>query len=186
MGLTLASRPVMAWHCNTTSAWGSAVLRNGGASVQARADAAVLKNTECWTTSNWKNNSIRTEVSNKSPWSFVVAAYYPNKSVDTAQKKLTVNKLFPSGLKGTSGTDNVLTLVSGDSRGFASMMLVARLNTLFAGHRVAQCTVSSNGEDMLLTMANQGVGVFKPANSTGAAWTLKNIQDYLYGNYLVS
>ena len=46
VGLTLASRPAMAWHCNTTSAWGSAILRNGGASVQARADAAVINNTE--------------------------------------------------------------------------------------------------------------------------------------------
>ncbi|TXD99553.1 hypothetical protein FUT87_02335 [Mitsuaria sp. TWR114] len=59
VGLTLASRPAMAWHCNTTSAWGSAILRNGGASVQARADAAVINNTECWYIANWKDNTGR-------------------------------------------------------------------------------------------------------------------------------
>ncbi|UXH78753.1 hypothetical protein [Roseateles amylovorans] len=184
VGLTLASRPVMAWHCNTTSAWGSAVLRNGGASVQARAEAAVLNNTECWTISNWASNSIRSQVSSTAPWAYVVARWYSGKSVTHAQNKLTVDKLYPGTLKNVASNTNVYQLLKTDPGGWGSMMLVARLNTLFAGHRVAEC-VLSNGQDMLLTMASQGPNAFRPSNSTGSPWTEAEIRRYLSENYLV-
>ncbi len=184
VGLTLASRPVMAWHCNTTSAWGSAVLRNGGASVQARAAAAVLSNTECWTITNWANNSIRSQVSNTAPWMYVVARWYSGKTVTDAQAKLTVGKLFPGTLKNVSSTANVYQLLTKDPGGWGTLMVVARLNTLFAGHSVADC-VLSNGQDMLLTMAAQGPNAFRPSNSTGSPWTEAEIRRYLSENYLV-
>lgn len=192
VGLTLASRPVMAWHCNTTSAWGSAVLRNGGASVQARASAAVLNNTECWTVANWVGNSVRSAVSSATPWSFVVARWFNTgpsntRTVAYAQANLTVAMVFPGGLNGVSVNNSAkVTQVFGNSSSMGTLMLVARLNTLFAGHNVAQCVVSSNGADQLVNMASQGPGVFKPTNSTGAAWSSDDFKRYLTENYLVS
>ena len=187
VGLTLASRPAMAWHCNTTSAWGSAVLRNGGASVQARADAAVINNTECWYISNWKDNSGRSQVrGGNAPWKFVIAQWYSGKSLTYARNNLTVSKVFPGGLKNVSPSANVYTLLKDDSSGYGTMMIVARLNTLFAGNSVAQCVLSANGQDMLVQMASQGPGIFKPSNSTGAAWSQADFKNYLYSNWLVA
>jgi hypothetical protein len=187
VGLTLASRPVMAWHCNTTSAWGSAVLRNGGASVQARAAAAVLTNTECWTISNWVNNTARSAVSTSPPWSFVAAYWYSGRSVSYCKSNLTVAKVYPGGLKNVSPSAKVSDLFAANAGSYATMMLVARLNTLFAGHNVAQCVVSSTGEDMLVKMASVGPNSFKPNNAgSTAAWTESDFRSYLYSNYLVS
>ncbi len=187
VGLTLASRPAMAWHCNTTSAWGSAVLRNGGASVQARADLAVINNTECWTITNWNNNSGRSSVrGGTAPWTLVINTWYAGKSLSYARNALTVAKVYPGGLKNVASTAKVSDLLKNDPAGYGTMMLVARLNTLFAGNNVAQCVVSSTGQDMLVQMASQGPDVFKPANSTGAAWTATDFRNYLYGNWLVS
>lgn len=187
VGLTLASRPAMAWHCNTTSAWGSAILRNGGASVQARAEAAVINNTECWYISNWSANSGRSQVrGGNAPWNYVIAQWYSGKSLSYARSNLTVAKVFPGGLKNVSSTANVYNLLKNDAAGYGTMMIVARLNTLFAGNSVGQCVLSSTGQDMLVQMASQGPGTFKPVNSTGAAWTQTDFKNYLYGNYLVA
>lgn len=185
VGLTLASRPVMAWHCNTTSAWGSAVLRNGGASVKARAELAVIKNTECWNISNWRYNTVRKEVNGTAPWVFVASRFFGGGTVSNAQKKLTVSHLYPAGLRLVNAGSKVHALIDADPNSYATFMLVARLNTLFAGNRVAECVISSSGEDMLLKMGAQGPNVFKPRDSTGAAWGEEQIRNYLYSNYLV-
>lgn len=187
VGLTLASRPAMAWHCNTTSAWGSAILRNGGASVQARADAAVINNTECWYISNWKDNSGRSQVrGGNAPWNYVIAQYYSGKTLAYARNNLTVSKLFPAGLKTVDGAANVYKMLKDQSTSYGTMMVVARLNTLFAGNGVAQCVMSSNNQDMLLQMASQGPDIFKPTNSSGAPWTAADFRRYLYDNFLVA
>lgn len=186
VGLTLASRPVMAWHCNTTSAWGSAVLRNGGASVKARADAAILRSTECWTIANWCDNTVRGEVSTTKPWVFVANGIWPGrgKTDDYARTKLTIGQIFPSGLYGCGSGDNVLTTLKANKSNFKGYMIVARLNTMYAGNRVNECLLS-NGEDMVVEMAKTGPNKFKPRNSTGAAWTEKEILTYLFDNYIV-
>lgn len=185
VGLTLASRPVMAWHCNTTSAWGSAVLRNGGASVKARAELAEIDNTECWYISDWIKNSTRPQVRNSAtPWSCAAKKWYSGKSDTWVQNNLPVSKVFPSGLKGVSPSANVFTLIKKDAPDFAAIMLAARLNTLLANTPVSSCTIS-NGTDMLPQMASLGPNVFKPANSTGAAWTAKDMNDYLKANWLI-
>lgn len=187
IGLTLASRPAMAWHCNTTSAWGSAVLRNGGASVKARAEAAVINNTECWTIENWGKNTKRTQVrGGTKPWTYAIAKYCSGKSVADARKIITVSMVFPSGLKTVDGSFKIYDLLSGDPGGYGAMMLTARLNTLFAGNNVNQCVLSATGKDMLELMAMQGPGNFKPSNSTGVAWSQADFKDYLYSNWLVA
>lgn len=184
IGLTLASRPAMAWHCNTTSAWGSAVLRNGGASVQARAAANVVRATECWTVENWGKNTARTQVmGNVKPWKSLQQQAYSSKTVAELQAGLTVAHLFTGGLRNVGSNANVYTLIKDTPTSYGAVMCVARLNTLYAGNDVASCVMSSS-KDMLLDMAAKGPGVFKPTNSTGAAWTETDIRTYLTKNYL--
>lgn len=185
IGLTLASRPAMAWHCNTTSAWGSAVLRNGGASVQARAAAAVVNNTECWYVSNWRGNTGRGQVcGGTAPWLVLQQTSYKYKTVAQVQDLVTVAKLFPGGIKNVTDTSvKVFKLLTDAPTSYAAVMCVARLNTLYAGNNVSQCVLSSS-KDMLLEIAAKGPGIFKPTNSTGAAWSEDDIRLYLTKNYL--
>ena len=186
VGLTLASRPAMAWHCNSTSAWGSAILRDGGASVKARAAANVVENNECWFVTNWAENSGRGLVLNGAkPWTCVNPKYFKTKSasdVAYAQANLKVSQLYPGGLLGVPGTKKVFEVV-GATGTYGAAMCVARLNVVLAGEggaKIAQCTVTSAG-DMLDLMAKPN---FKPANSSGAAWTTTQIQQYLHENYI--
>jgi hypothetical protein len=186
IGLTLASRPAMAWHCNSTSAWGSAILRDGGASVKARAAAAVVENNECWFVTNWTNNTGRGQVLNGvKPWTCVNPKFFRSKSasdVAYAQANLKVSQLYPGGLSGVSGTKKVFEVVAASGT-YGAAMCVARLNVLLAGTggaKIAQCTVTSAG-DMLDQMAKPN---FKPSNSSGAAWTTGQIQQYLSDNYI--
>ncbi|WP_431288078.1 hypothetical protein [Roseateles chitinivorans] len=189
VGLTLASRPAMAWHCNSTSAWGSAILRNGGASVQARANAAVLKDTECWGVSNFVNNTGRSVVQgNTPPWNYIVKTWFKGKTVKFARENFTVGQLFGTlrncpGVTTSSNFDNLIKTKPG---ALGTLMAMARLNTLFAGNGVAQCVISSTGQDMLVKMASDGPGMFKPPNSSGPAWNADDFTRYLRENWLVA
>jgi len=185
--LTLASRPVMAWHCNTTSAWGSAVLRNGVASAQARATSAQVVD-ECWTVANWCGNSTRSAagVPTGTPWHSVSLQFWAGqgKSDSYAQSNLKISQLFPGGLAGISSTANVFSTLTANQTVFAGYMIVAALNKLFMT-TVNTCLTNSSGTNMLAQMAAQGPGVYKPTNGTGAAWAWADIQKYLNDNYIV-
>lgn len=186
VGLTLASRPVMAWHCNTTSAWGSAVLRNGAASVKARASAAVINNTECWTVVQWRDNTTAPKVRNGAlPWNFAIAKWCSGKSVADARLAITVAQVFPKGLKTVSGNLKIYDVLQKTSS-YGALMLTARLNTLFAQNGVAQCVIAADGSDQLEQIAKLGPNAFKPLNSSGAYWNEDDIRNYLASNWLVA
>ena len=58
VALTLTSRPVMAaWHCNTTSAWGSAQINPNQSTTARNANNQLVD--ETWTIANWKDNTTR-------------------------------------------------------------------------------------------------------------------------------
>lgn len=190
VSMTLASRPVMAWHCNTTSAWGSAVLRNGVASTKTRATNALMAD-ECWTRTELCANSVHAGAgSGKTPWLCIYNGKFSGQSTAGyaskdayAQAKLLISHLFGS-LYGTPGAStNVKAYIAANPSTFATLMLVARINQLYAGTSVAAC-LSSGSIDELALMASQGPGTYRPSNSTGAAWTLADIQKYLFDNYI--
>ncbi|MCV2350774.1 hypothetical protein [Paucibacter sp. Y2R2-4] len=187
VSLTLSSRPVMAWHCNTTSAWGSAILLNGGASVKARAEAKQLQGTECWYLTNWVADTCTGTNLTVKPWTAAgkLAFASPKNTATYTKANLKISQIFPLGLTGVTSTDTVnaalARLASGDD--YRAYLIAARLNALYAPNKdVAKCTVS-NGTDMTQQMAKLGAGLFKPTNST-VAWTADNIKQYLKANWL--
>lgn len=174
VALTVASRPVLAWSCNTTSAWGSAQMMPN-ASTAARNTATKLAD-ETWTITNWKNNTTRSTLS--SPWTRFLT--YKNSSASF--KSLLVTALygasgpFPNGVY---STDKIYDVICASRGTFAQYMIVAKLNSLLITN-VSSC-LKSNGVDQLPRM--QG-GSYLPPNG-GSAWSSSVIQDYLAANSIV-
>ncbi len=174
VALTVASRPVLAWNCNTTSAWGSAQMMPN-ASTTARNGLTKLPD-ETWTITNWKNNTTRSTLTQ--PW----AKFLTYKNSSTAFKSQLVTALygasgpFPTGVY---STDKIYDVICASRGTFAQYMIVAKLNSVLITN-VASC-LKSNGVDQLSKM--QG-GSYAPPNG-GSAWSQVMIQDYLAGNYIV-
>lgn len=183
--LTLASRPVRAWHCNTSSAWGSAQV-NPNASTTARNEAKDLDD-ETWTIYNWKTNTTRAGLSY--PWS-KVKTKWGFSSTSTAKSSLTVSQVFgataPSGL---AAGDKIFKLLNDQTNSggprtvsdFQKYMIVAKLNATFIPN-VASC-LKSNGTDQLAEMID---GTYQPSNiHTTGPWSQATIMQYLTDNWIV-
>ena len=184
VALTLNSRPVMAWHCNTTSAWGSAQI-NPNQSTTAR-NLANQQINETWTIANWKNNTSRAGLG--LPWralglSFGLPIQTTEPSKPHYYKNLTVGWLFahvgaiPAGL---SSGDKLWEKINGGSQ-WQKYMIVARLNTRLINN-VQSCLTSSTRVDQLKLMST---GTFAPDNLTGVVWNQSMIIQYLNANYIV-
>ncbi|CAN5167459.1 hypothetical protein BH11PSE9_BH11PSE9_24770 [soil metagenome] len=172
VALTVASRPVLAWNCNTTSAWGSAQMMPN-ASTTARNGKTKLPD-ETWTITNWKNNTSRSTLTQ--PWPKFLA--YVNSSASF--KSLLVSALYGNQLpSGIMVGDKIYDVICGSRSTFPQYMIVAKLNSVLIPN-VASC-LKSNGADQLSKM--QG-GSYTPPNG-GSAWSPAMIQDYLAGNYIV-
>lgn len=205
--LTLASRPVMAWHCNTTSAWGSQQLVPTAASVKARMDAAVVTGSETWSKSHWRNNTVYGTVSSKTPFQ-VLAEYCGYKQTSTVvngktvtktavqncQEQCTIGQLFGSGgLYGVSNSLKVWDAVRGlgGATEFATYMTVAKLNMQLTPGiyktRLQACFRDNKGADQVTWMAKQGPDRYVPTGlpNTSPAWSWAKMKQYLESNWLV-
>lgn len=172
---TLASRPVLAWQCGTTSAWGSAQL-NPTASVTARATVhSVTEDT--WTLKNWKENSITGSNMATPPWDYLKTA------TGYTTGSLKVSDLFGSTIPaGVLATDKVWNSLSNTSvPEFSKYMMAARLNFRLVP-AVQQCLVT-NSVDQLALMVD---GVYAPPNLSGTlTWDSAEIIRYLQNNSIV-
>ncbi|MDT9000135.1 hypothetical protein RQP53_12735 [Paucibacter sp. APW11] len=181
-GLTLASRPVRAWHCNTTSAWGSAQI-NPVASTTNRNKLTQLTD-ETWTIANWQSNTIRTAVSGTPPWGVLFSTRTDCKSggvVPAYVKSYTIGTLFsgasiPAGL---SSTNYVWTVLNNGTQ-FQKYIVTAWLNAKLIAN-VASC-LKSGGTDQLRLMLG---GSYSPPNLSGTPWTQTDIVNYLFNNWIV-
>lgn len=194
VALTLASRPVFAaGQCNSTSAWGSAILRNGVASVQARAAAARLDN-PVWSLSQLVNDTVGMSVGGGAqPWAYIFGQRYTGASTGSqtpnayAQATLKVSDLFPGGISGYTGSPATVhgwLQAHMSTSNFVSCLLVARINALYAGNAAAQCLGNGQSTDVLGAMAS---GSFQPSNGSGNPWTASDILQYLRdNNYVVA
>ncbi|MFY8044421.1 MAG: hypothetical protein ACOVOD_16000 [Rhodoferax sp.] len=183
VALTLTSRPVMAWHCNTTSAWGSAQI-NPNASTTARNKKNELVD-ETWTIENWKHNTTRAGL--PSPWtalgqSFNVNIQTSNPSGANYYKNFTAAWLFASvGLPtGIGAHDKLWDKICNGSQ-WQKYMIVARMNTRLITN-VKSCLTSSTHVDQLRLMAT---GTYSPSNLGGVVWNQAMIIQYLEQNWIV-
>jgi hypothetical protein len=172
VALTLTSRPARAWHCNSTSAWGSAQLAPT-TSTTARNTAHELTD-ECWSITEWVNNTSHGSLGQ--PWPHLGCTNNPqinNYTVGTLYKPyggipvgLTASNLLMNKLK--YGTQ------------FQKYMLVARLNTKFVSS--VQTCLRNNLADQLPLMAS---GSYSPPNLPGVVWNQAEIILYLDSNWIV-
>ncbi len=172
--LTLASQPVMAWHCNSPSAAASASI-SANASVQTRTGQAAIAD-ECWAINDWKNNSSRSGIGQ--PWTRLQQVTGLSKS------SCTVNQVFsgitkPAGLtnQGTSNAYNVLRSLSNSS--FEAVVMTARLNYLSVDS-VRQCLGGTVSDEL----AKMTGGLYLPSSSVGIQWGPQQIIDYLNNNWI--
>lgn len=181
-GLTLASRPVRAWHCNTTSAWGSAQI-NPIQSTRTRNGQTQLAD-ESWTIYNWQTNTVRTAVSGTPPWGVLFSGRTDCKysgTVPAYVKSYTIGTLFtgatiPAGL---SSTNYVWTVLKSGTK-FQQYIVTAWLNSKLIAN-VASC-MTSNGSNQLALMLS---GTYTPPNLNGAPWGQTEIINYLFNNWIV-
>lgn len=172
VALTLTSRPARAWHCNSTSAWGSAQLAPT-TSTTARNTLHELSD-ECWSISEWVNNTSHGSLGQ--PW--------PHLGCTTTGQinSYTVGSLYapyggiPLGLTGTDGLMNKLKM----GTQFQKYMLVARLNAKFVTN--VQTCLRNNLTDQLPLMAS---GTYSPPNLPHVVWNQTDIINYLAANFMV-
>ena len=172
VALTLTSRPARAWHCNSTSAWGSAQLAPT-TSTNARTGGHQIDD-ECWSITEWCNNSSHPGLGQ--PWPKL------NCNNNTQIIAYTCGTLYqpyggmPTTLK---TTDKVMDKLKNGSQ-FEKYMLCARLNSKFVTS-VRTC-LTTNLNDQLPLMAS---GSYSPPNLPHVTWNQAEIIQYLSSNWMV-
>jgi len=172
VALTLTSRPARAWHCNSTSAWGSAQLAPT-TSTTARNTSHELTD-ECWSITEWCNNTAHGSLGQ--PWPHLGC------TTTTQINNYTVGTLYkpyggiPTGLSSSNSLMNKLKT----GTQFQKYMLVARLNAKFVTN-VQNC-LKTNLVDQLPLMAS---GTYSPPNLPHVVWNQTDIINYLAANWMV-
>nr|WP_316639028.1 hypothetical protein [uncultured Roseateles sp.] len=181
VAMTLASRPVMAWECHTTSAWGSAQLTNMTGSAKTRLDDTAVHSAECWYVTDWMSSS-----STAPCWrALTTKCYGSSKSCDYGRSNCKISDIFPLGLSGVSNptTKTAYSIITGTDA-FAKAITVARLNSIYgAGASNITLCVFTNGKDQIQEMARLGA-LYAPPNNTGVTWSKTDITTYLYNSWI--
>ena len=184
---TLASRPALAWHCKSPSAWGSEII-NPNTSLQTNAGHQSYPD-ETWYITNWKDNVARSNVGfSGKPWDVLLSKYPALKDASTTTSgkfdytKVTVGKLKSTigGFASTaSSSDKVVTVLASGSD-LPKSTIVAQLNYILLSPLAANQIESCLSPQTLQAMAN---GTYSPPGS-GQVWSTSQIKTYLYNNYI--
>ena len=194
--MTLASRPVLAWHCKSPSAWGSEVL-NPNTSLKNSAGHASYVD-ETWSINNWITNTPRTGygleddgVTGK-PWSELASACTGLTSDSTLKTRINGKSVFDyrkvqikhlvkyvpgfvnPGLNPESYAKDMAASAN------ATYMVIAQLNYV-----VLKQVKFNNGIDDCLKEGQLGQMAQGTYVEHGSAWTLAKAKDYLYNNWIV-
>ncbi|MBK7422851.1 MAG: hypothetical protein IPJ48_06975 [Propionivibrio sp.] len=176
--LTLASRPVLAWHCKSPSAWGSEQI-DQTTSLKTNAGHASWAD-ETWTITNWKNNTARSYLG--TPWDKLYST--PPVGFDFKNVKISDLKTKVSGFVKPAGVQKTSTVVWVLSNGteFQKVMIVAQLNYFLLAP-----LAPPNDMDMCITLTElqkMVSGTYTPPN-LGKTWLSPDIIKYLKENYIV-
>ncbi|MBV8471198.1 MAG: hypothetical protein JOY60_15210 [Burkholderiaceae bacterium] len=180
-GLTLVSRPVRAWHCDSTSAWGSAQI-NPNASTTARNNEELLPD-ESWTIANWASNTTRAGL--KLPWlALGQTSCTTSGKVSTQAQKLQLKDVIAGGIYpvGLTGTSSLYTALNSGST-FQKYMLVAYLNQELIPN-IRSCLTSGSGKNGVDEVTTMFSGSYKVPN-VPVTWDETEIIKYLNANYIV-
>ena len=209
---TLASRPVLAWHCRTPSMWGSLVM-NPNTSLNTHADHKTTFPDETWSIQGWKSNTVRssTKVADR-PWVYLVkngfdkskilaaslvnttvgatdaARYVPLSGNPAATRYLDIQKVtVDEFIKATA-----LVKPAGMSGSSKVYDVLVVSSTDFGAHMlVAQLNykllypLSTNLMENCFgkkDLDDMATGSYSPA--TGMSWSKQDIIDYLEYNYV--
>lgn len=197
--LTLASRPVMAWHCNTASTWGSAQGMSNSSYTRSQ-DATRLFQDETYTTACWLNNSGRSYLSS-SPWTRSPLSCSTVSTNSKYYKAYTVGQLLSgttcSGILGVNNNDCVWHILNGVAKKpastpfsggfvagssscgeFQKLMLVAWLNYKVLNSTLTKC-LAPGSTNVLVKMSSASY-----VGPTGAMWDQATIIKYLKKNFV--
>ena len=172
---TLASRPALAWHCQSPSAWGSENM-NPNTSLKTNVGHQSYQD-ETWYVSNWKGNSARNSTK---PWDrfFVTHGNVTNPAkkwyLVTFAHLSALGYTVPVGFNASDKVKDKLTT----SADFKTSVLVAQLNFKCTPTTWQNEMSSCVDFDDLKNMASQSA----PYNT--AYWSQENIRVYLFNNWL--
>lgn len=191
---TLASRPALAWHCKSPSAWGSEII-NPNTSLKANAGHQVYAD-ETWTITNWKNNSGRTAINLSNgtdagtPWGELkrlIPSLKNNETKNSAGKfDYTLVRVRHLGLipdfvnPGFNGDSFVKDVLTDNPSQASTYILVAQLN-----YFVLRNARFDNGIDQCLKdgqLKQMALGNFKEG---GNSWDFEKIKLFLSENWVV-
>lgn len=174
VAVTLVSRPVLAWHCKSPSAWGSELI-NPNTSLATNAGHRTYGD-ETWTITNWVNNTERAGLGK--PWRKLKERL--GSPQDTKRSDITLGNVtgfgltIPSGL--SSGQKVVDVLASGTQ--FQKYIVVAQLNRLLLAG-------DTNGIDECLKTDDLKKMALKNYPVSGTPWSETDIVTYLDQNWIV-
>ena len=190
VAVTLASRPVLAWHCRSPSAWGSEQI-NPNTSLKTNDGHTTLYPDETWTISNWVSNTARNNFGQ--PW-VKLKQKFPS-LIDPSTKnnrgvfdytKVSVKKLFdtvtglgrPTGLSDTATVKYILS----NGTDLQKYTIVAQLNyvllaPLSSPNDLDKCVT-------LLDLRQMASGSYSPPNMVNVTWGAQDIVDYLFNNWI--
>ena len=174
--LTLASRPVLAWHCKSPSAWGSEQLDpTTSLMTNAGHDSYV---DETWTIDNWKNNTSRAGLGK--PWAKL--GFSDNeKDKDKYWKKAKVSVIQAKGLAlppGVKADSKMVDFLSREGSLFQKTVVIAQLNAYLLPS-VRRCV----SLEVLKTMAS---GSYSPPHLASVVWSQSDIVQYLQNNWIAT
>jgi hypothetical protein len=182
---TLASRPALAWHCKTPSAWGSEII-NPNTSLRTNGAHQSYPD-ETWYISNWADNTARSGVSwlTIKPWSRFFTLYpaiqtaASNNSNNVTIAMLGSIGIHVAGATSTAKVRVVLGTGAGSGTPFQKAVITAQLNfkavSGYAQNEMESCLAFEN----LNTMA---AGSYSPPG-LGVNWYQSEIIQYLRENY---
>lgn len=197
---TLASRPALAWDCQSPSAWGSEQL-NPNTSLKNNAGHNKYRD-ETWTISNWQGNNARpiTGVSDK-PWNYLVSKFPGVLNTNNAQKnsqgnwinfdytKVTFSNLssvtgfYNPGFSNSAKVSSSLSNTQADTN-INSYFVVAQLNFVLLAPVEGTKDVP-NLLDRCVTASEINAMVKGTYPKVSEAWSAKKVWAYLHNNWIV-
>jgi len=164
--LTLASRPVLAWHCKSPSAWGSEQLDPTTSLKTNQGHASYVD--ETWTVTNWKNNTTRAGL--QLPWSKL--GYY-----NGTWRQVKVSQLVSRGVAIPAGVDTNMKVIDflGSGTEFQKAIVVAQLNCILLSS-VRNCIT-------LAELNKMASGTYSPPH-VDTIWNPTDIVKYLQSNWI--